>query len=340
MENETKIIANVRDTYDGKKGHNVGSLVMLTGLQAANDLFVANFAKQITAREEQESGALKLLQAAKPGTDKFKQLEANHKEYAKSTLTAKKAMETVLKQISGEKPHLPLATLAMIEKYSHKLAEATLELYPSLNRTPQLHRGEVGDMWDAGLIASDDDRPCFDFKNDGECAHTGKGDGAFRFVINTDTSFGRSDGENMAVSLALFTILQTFAPVEVWIQQGWLSSNCGETEQHKPNMSSGMTIFRVGAGTTLSAAQLAFWFGSPNRDSPYSRQINSELGRVYGGCASSCALPHDIYTRNACWNEMPTVNFMAPTHEELYSVATWLGKELERVVYHPEMTDV
>lgn len=198
-------------------------------------------------------------------------------------------------RIDGRLCHLTPEQIAACEALSRRLADAVRELRPSLNAAPRMHRAEMGDLWDAGLIAQGDERPCFDPHFDGAEPAKGAGDGAFRILCNTDTAWGQNDGQNLATTLCLASVLSTFGPVEIWVQQGWLAHH--NTDPTSRN--SGITCFRVGSMGSISPAALAFWLGSPFRDSPFSWLVNQEIGRGCGGTSGAPAIPCDFYNGNA-----------------------------------------
>ena len=244
-------------------------------------------------------------------------------------------LETVCQFVTGQKCHINPELLARITALSDRLADAVRELQPTLNATPRHYRAEMGDIWDAGLIAEGDERPCFAPRYDGPEPAKGQGNGAYRILINTDTSFGRSDSENLATTLCLCNVLAHFGPVEIWVQQGWLST--GNT--NPASRSSGVTCFRVGELGSINPSALAFWLGSPYRDSVFSYVISRKLGRSSSGCSQSPAVPCDWFSSNATGAKQPSANSAIANPNspdgkaELAALAAYLVQVCEGIIY-------
>jgi len=243
--------------------------------------------------------------------------------------------EEVIAHVTGQKCHINPDLLTRITALSDRLADAVREMQPTLAATPKHYRAEMGDIWDAGLIAEGDERPCFAPRFDGPEPSKGQGNGAYRILINTDTSFGRSDSENLATTLCLCNVLSHFGPVEIWTQQGWLSSN----NTNPTSRSSGIVCFRVGELGSINPSALAFWLGSPFRDSVFSYVISRQLGRSTSGCSQSPAVPCDWFSSNATGAKQPSGEEAlkdpnSPAGKaELKNLAAYLVTVCEGIIY-------
>jgi hypothetical protein len=243
--------------------------------------------------------------------------------------------EEVIAHVTGEKCHFSPELLDRITSLADRLADAVREMQPTLAATPKHYRAEMGDIWDAGLIAEGDERPCFAPRYDGPEPSKGQGNGAYRILINTDTSFGRSDSENLATTLCLCNVLSHFGPVEIWTQQGWLSTGC----TNPASRSSGIVCFRVGELGSINPSALAFWLGSPFRDSVFSYVISRQLGRSTSGCSQSPAVPCDWFSSNATGAVQPSANeaLQDPNSTagkaELKNLAAYLVTVCEGIIY-------
>ena len=250
----------------------------------------------------------------------------NHKSYD---------TEEVCRYVTGQKCHVSPDLLNRITSLADRLADAVRELQPTLCATPKHYRAEMGDIWDAGLIAEGDERPCFSPRYDGPEPAKGQGNGAYRILINTDTSFGRSDSENLATTLCLCNVLSHFGPVEIWVQQGWLNTN----NTDPASRSSGIVCFRVGELGRINPSALAFWLGSPYRDSVFSYVISRKIGRTNSGCSQSPAVPCDWFSSNATGAKQPSANqaLADPTSPEgkteINNLAAYLVTVCEGIIY-------
>ncbi len=239
--------------------------------------------------------------------------------------------------------------IAAVNEISQELVELVYEINPSLRLDTQRNRVENGPIWDAGLIGSDDPRPCWEDHTSQNIKRGAGGDGAYRIIINTDTSFGRSDSENCLVLCAMINVLQQYADVEIWVQQGWVNYHDRidfmkkyEHDQDSGNSSGmdGVTLFPAFRGSGLNPAQLMFWCGHPMRDSIFSSLINKRIGRSSGGCSHPAELDCDLYTRNGCFDEMPHFNYLetntAVKDAQLKKLAAWTSKQLSTVLLQEE----
>jgi len=115
----------------------------------------------------------------------------------------------------------------------------------------------------------------------------GSGEGAYRILLNTDISWWGNEVDNDAIVGSIITLLQRFAPVEVWIQQGWLG--CCETD--------GVTLFKLDFTSTFNPAQLSFWINHKGKDIPFSHQINKVLGRQNSRTSIKAEIDCDMMLR-------------------------------------------
>lgn len=105
-------------------------------------------------------------------------------------------------------------------KAEYLVSEALLT-DPRLAATPRWERCEFGEIADPGLLASEDELPCF---NRVRRFSQVEGEGEpIRIVVSTDASLipvGAS-----AAFMAAVRIVQQFRPVEIWWQGSWLNAD-------------------------------------------------------------------------------------------------------------------
>ena len=262
-------------------------------------------------------------------------ISLNKHEYDNAA-TLKQRMDTCWKQIT-EGPSGDF--ISSVERVSHHLIETAVDIEPSMRPVHELKRTEEGPMWDAGLIASEDERPCFDRIQPTNVFR--KGDGtAFRLIINTDTCHGHSDSENCLVTISLVRCLLYFGEVELWIQQGWVGSHPG----------SGVTLFPIHKGQEITPALTWFWLASSYRDSVFSRVVNLGLGRKNSYVSQAPQMEHDIYMANAIGGgSLPSVNLGSidktlkagkelskEDRDSMDKLAKWLADTIKKTVYTDE----
>src|SRR5579863_1221055 len=107
-----------------------------------------------------------------------------------------------------------------------RLMTLALDLQPSIASAYHgFERWEDGDEVLPDLLQAGDDRPFLRRKRGDLEPKPGKGEGAYRIIINTDIAWWGRPEMNAGVMGALVMLLQQFAPVEIWIQQGWLGTD-------------------------------------------------------------------------------------------------------------------
>lgn len=160
-----------------------------------------------------------------------------------------------------------------------KLLDLVDKLEPtfSLNRQG-FERSEDGITSTPDLLMSNEEKITFKpkFNDAHKELRKGSGEGAYRVIINTDVWWGGTPIDNCAMVGALIELLQRFAPVEIWIQQGWLGS-------HKED---GVTLFKLDYTLSLDLTSLTFWINHQYKDSVFSYLVNKGLGR--NDTATSC----------------------------------------------------
>lgn len=261
-------------------------------------------------------------------------------EYLNSKSGREKVMWIIEDAITQGDPR----KIHQVNQLTDKLVGLIYEINPSLKLDVHRQRAENGDIWDAGLIGSEDPMPCWDMKVTQKIKRGAGGDGAYRIIINTDTSFGRSDSENCLVLCAMVSVLQQYSDVEIWVQQGWVANH---QDGHKEGVNTdygspmnGITLFPAFRGSGLHPAQIMFWAGHPMRDSIFSHLINEKIGRESSGCSEAAELDCDLYTRNGCFSEMPPFNFNLHNPEQefkqLKALAKWTAGQLSSVLLEEE----
>jgi len=189
-------------------------------------------------------------------------------------------LRKALNEIENGNPDIEADVNALAKEYE----DHAKEVEPSLTLDSQFSPGEEGEQFDAGKIASEDPMAFF-FRSTTNRPKSGKGDGAFRILINTDVSWWGDPTKQCAALMAIVNLMKRQAPVEIWVQQGWVG----------PDTGSGVTLFKVFSGGQILTKHLYFWIGSPYKDNPYSFVVNKKLGRVNQGVSLEPEIPCDLY---------------------------------------------
>lgn len=211
-----------------------------------------------------------------------------------------------------------------INKHIDYFKDLALEIEPSLTMDQHFTPSEEGAVYDEGAIAAGEANPFFSKKNtETPAPKPAKSGGAFRFVINTDVASWQDPAYQAGALGALALIVQKDAPVEIWIQQGWLGGSNHD----------GITLFPVHKGGPVSAKTLAFWVGSLHKDSPYSWCVNRLLGRTSGGVSLEADIPCDLYIYNQ-W--MPYCKFKDNKLINGHEIAEWVAKTSKKMLFEEE----
>lgn len=180
---------------------------------------------------------------------------------------------------------------AKIAEIIDKLLDIVDQIEPtfSMNRQGFERSAEDGIITTPELLQSNEEKVTFKPKyND---AHRelkkGSGEGAYRIIINTDVWFGGKPEDNCAMVGALIELLQRFAPVEVWIQQGWLGGNVDD----------GVTLFKLDYTLSMDITSLTFWINHQYKDSVFSYLVNKGLGRKSSATSCRAEIENDIMFR-------------------------------------------
>ena len=137
------------------------------------------------------------------------------------------------------------------------------------------------------LIASGEPMCMLDKKHTEFELVKGKGEGAYRLIINTDVSWWGNELDNDVIVGGIITTLQRFAPVELWIQQGWLGNHPDD----------GVTLFKLDMGGAFDITQIHFWINHPGKDIPFSLAVNCALGRKSSTTSCRAEIEADIMLR-------------------------------------------
>lgn len=181
---------------------------------------------------------------------------------------------------------------ALINQTLEELRDSALDIEPMLAvGYSGYERSEDGFTAAPELVASGEERPCFQRRRASNEVARRDGDGAYRIIINTDVAWWGNPEDNAAVMGALVTILQQHGPVEVWIQQGWLGKP-GKMEE-----GDGVTLFKLDFTGSFEATQLTFWLNHKFKDVPYSSFVNRGLGRRNAMTSQFAEIPCDLYLR-------------------------------------------
>ena len=167
-----------------------------------------------------------------------------------------------------------------------KVANMVLEIEPELEQRKIWTSAEISDVWCAGAIAEDHPEPCFLRKKAVKEPAQGKGEGAYRIIINTDHTWHVSPQQGAITMGAIILVLAQYSPVEIWIQQGWMGRSPMD----------GITLFPIHRGHIYNPSNLWFWLGDNRKDFVFSYLINHRLfNRTSSGVSTIPALPCDLY---------------------------------------------
>lgn len=234
----------------------------------------------------------------------------------------------------GEVVHGNAAAKHRISELAAKLMNLAVELQPTISSNYcGFERWEEGDEVLPDLLREGDDRPFLRRKRGEVEPRAGKGDGAYRIIINTDVSWWGKSEMNAGVVGALVMVLQQFAPVELWIQQGWLGSDTDD----------GVSLFKLDFNGSFDPTQLSFWVGSCYKDIPFSNFINRTIGRENSRTSLQPELPCDLYLRGD-WmtlhgfkNDSAKQDFAAlPQTEQHNIMAKWIAETCNNILYTEE----
>ena len=213
-----------------------------------------------------------------------------------------------------------------ISELATKLMQMALELQPSIAFAYcGFERWEDGDEVLMDLLGEGDDRPFLRRKRSEVEPRQGKGEGAYRIIINTDVAWWGKPEMNAGVMGGLVLVLQQFAPVEIWIQQGWLGS--GEDD--------GVSLFKLDFNGSFDPTQLSFWCGSEYKDIPFSNFVNRSIGRESSGTARHPELPCDLYLRGD-WMTLHGIGqefTQLPPAKQLDLAAKWIAETCNDILY-------
>jgi hypothetical protein len=234
--------------------------------------------------------------------------------------------ETAVQEITLGNPE----SKHLISELATKLMQLALELQPSIaSAYCGFERWEDGEEVLLDLLRDGDDRPFLRRKRGDVEPKSGKGDGAYRIILNTDVAWWGKPVMNAGVMGALVLVLQQFAPVEVWIQQGWLGN--GDDD--------GVSLFKLEFNGNFDPTQLSFWCGSEYKDIPFSNFVNRSIGRESSGTAKHPELPCDLYLRGD-WMTRHGIaqGFEAlPLADQQKLAAKWIAKTCGEILYGEEV---
>lgn len=164
----------------------------------------------------------------------------------------------------------------------------------------------------------------------------GAGEGAYRILINTDVSWRGRPEDNCGLVAALILLLQRYAPVEVWIQQGWLGSNPTD----------GVTLFKLDYTACADITSLAFWITHRWKDSVFSFLVNRALNRKDYATSGVAEIECDLMLRGD-WFKSIKISleaiYKASIEERQKMMAQWIAHTGYNIVYEqegPEITDI
>lgn len=244
-----------------------------------------------------------------------------------------KGKETYLKQIEDCKEEITHGNPIFAKQVQSKIDEFMSiidDIYPifSMNKQGYTRSGDEGTHCSPELLAAGEELCLFKPKHSAEknLQKMPTGEGAYRILINTDVSWWGEPDDNCAMAACIILLLQRYAPVEVWIQQGWLGRNPDD----------GVTLFKLDYTAGLDISNLAFWICSSNKDYPFSMLVNKALGRFSSSTSSVCEIEADIMLRGD-WFKMfgideDSISSMMHT-ERLDFMSKWIAATSYKIIY-------
>ena len=302
---------------------------ILPSASAATRLAFLHVDEVIAEYKKQPPGSkMAVTTCVRDGKSKEKKVQV--KEFLDSYESARGKLVECEKAIVKGSPAMNEA----IKKMTDELVNTCIEIEPSLtNSYGGFERWEDGDEVIPDLLAEGNDRPFLRRARNGCEPKPGKGDGAYRIIINTDVSWWGTPDMNASVMGALVVLLQTYGPVELWIQQGWMGSSSDD----------GVALFKLDFTGGFEPTQLAFWCGHEYKDAFYSRFVNRSLGRTGNGTSCYAELPCDLYMRGD-WMSKAGVSGNTLTNstpqERRAIMAKWILETVKVVAFDPEAEEV
>lgn len=300
----------MKKAYNQQNSHWNGlTTIMLDSLAEAHALIRNSrfYTGNLTGDEKKDLGELHQIRRANPW------LSSWHNSSAQ-VLDLKQQLDMCFHQIEHGDPEMNQKIVAL----TNELKELAIDIEPTFRLENKWTASEEGAIWDAGAIAAGEEKPMFRKNHEVPEIKDGAGDGAYRVIINTDCAWWQDPTVQCAAVAAMAMIVQQRAPLEIWIQQGWLGGSDAD----------GVTVFPLHRGGTLTPQQLFFWIGSDLKDSPYSWTINRMLGRTSHAVSIEAELPCDLYLYNV-W--MPGVNL-----KNKESVAGWIAGTARKMLFAEE----
>lgn len=299
---------------------NGGTTIILDSLDEAIDIGRNKLSRKMAERRAAEPNAK--ITTRRIARDKpIETVEQTEAEYLSGLGRRAATFERAVKAIQAGDQAVDRDILDKAEE----LADLVTDIEPSLAASyAGLSRSEEGIAADAGLLASGDDRPFFQRRNDGEISDQGRRGRAYRLLLSTDVTWFGHPEDNAAVVGGLVLCLQRFGPVELWIQQGWLGKEDGD----------GVTLFKLDFSQGFQPTQLAFWCGHELKDDSFSFEINMGLGRRSGGSADSAEIPADLFLRGD-WMKLYGIKETFPKllhTEQVDIMAKWIAETAVQIL--------
>lgn len=145
----------------------------------------------------------------------------------------------------------------------------------------------------ADLVAAGEELCSFKKKSTPFKLKKGSGEGAYRLIINTDVSWWGRPEDNCTLVGCIVILLQRYAPVEIWIQQGWLAYDKSSISKDDH----GVTLFKLDYTGAWDVTSLAFWITHHGKDIPFSCTVNRALGRKYSATSCKAEIECDLMCR-------------------------------------------
>jgi hypothetical protein len=200
----------------------------------------------------------------------------------------------------------------------------------SMNRSGIKFEEDAGHTISPELAAMGDPKCLISDKKHNEELEVRKGtsgEGAYRIIINTDVSWWGKPEDNCALVGALIIVLQRFATVEVWIQQGWLG----------PNEEDGVTLFKLDYTTAADITALVFWISHRGKDIPFSMAVNRGLGRKSTATSCRAEIEADIMLRGD-WQNKVGLSYSQVASlmytEKIDAMAHWISETAYKTVFN------
>lgn len=186
-----------------------------------------------------------------------------------------------------------------VMKHSEVIYKKILRILPSLSRENELRLSPEGVFPDIGRVACGEPDCMLARLPSPQTASHKTGSMGFRVIISTDCVFG---GTAMgAAMMSMNKAIAMIMPCEIYIQQGWLRSVFGQSENYNNESIHHHigSVNLISLPANMDPGLLWFWCGSFYKDAEFSGTIAHQyLKSPYTGVSKGPEIPCDIFTQD------------------------------------------